>query len=80
MEHFSGCQVPVTAVETAAEQGQLDILQLFVKHDAGRRDQEVPSHKKRKVDTEASNGELGGGNVVDWGGYSLGTSCEQEAL
>ncbi|EGZ05500.1 hypothetical protein PHYSODRAFT_342317 [Phytophthora sojae] len=76
MKHFSGCEVPVTVVEIAAERGRLDILQFLLEHDASHRVEEGSSRKKRKMGTEEGDAlpnddEKDGGNVVRWDGEGI---------
>ncbi|KAG6577913.1 uncharacterized protein IUM83_16751 [Phytophthora cinnamomi] len=76
--HFSGCSVPVLAVEDAAQNGHLEVLKFLLEHDAGRdcthRRVEKPSgdkHVPYESVPQMPEGWDGPGNAVRWGSRSI---------
>ncbi|OWY99947.1 hypothetical protein PHMEG_00028966 [Phytophthora megakarya] len=83
--HFSNCFVPVDAVEIAAKNGHLPILEFLLENDAGR----YLKHSHTAIEVtggivpyqsipEIPNGHPEDGIVVHWGGRSMLHSIEQK--
>ncbi|KAG1687477.1 hypothetical protein DVH05_005168 [Phytophthora capsici] len=83
--HFKGCVVPVKAVENAAKDGHLELLQFLLENDTGRYRRHRRQAGERVSDIipyesipEMSLKARKKGNVVHWGGNSILLAIENK--